>query len=69
MVCDSRRPALMLATFTSIAVLGTGVGHVLEGDGTFHVLPRENSLVLPFHKDLDVRGHGDVSACGQSTRV
>lgn len=69
MVCDSRCLALMLATLTSIAGLGTGVGHVLEGDGAFYILPREYGLVLPFHKDLNVRRHGGVSACGQSTRA
>lgn len=38
--------------------LGACVSHVLERNCTFHVLSRENRLVFPLHKDLDVGWHG-----------
>lgn len=33
--------------------------NVLKGDGAFHILPRKYCLVFPFHKNLDIRGHGE----------
>lgn len=44
-----------------------GVCYVLEGDRAFHIFSGKYSLVLPFHEDLDVGGHGgavSASACG-----
>jgi hypothetical protein len=64
-VRDSRRLALVLARFSSIASFGRSICNVLEGDGAFHILPRKYRLILPFHEDLDVGRHGGaVSACG-----
>jgi hypothetical protein len=61
---DSRLLPLV-TSFSSITVVGCGISHVLEGNCTVHVLPGKYSLVLPFHEDLDVGGHGGaVSACG-----
>lgn len=41
-------------------VAAAAVRDVPESNCAFHIFPREDSLVLPFHKDLDIRwGHGE----------
>ena len=32
---------------------------VPEGNCTFHIFARENGLVFPIHKDLDIGWHGE----------
>jgi hypothetical protein len=57
-VGGARVPSLMGGLFRMIGI-GAALGDVLEGDGAFDVLSGENGLVLPSHKDLDVRWHGE----------
>lgn len=43
-----------------IVVAAAAVRDVPESNCAFHVFPREDRLVLPFDKDLDIRwGHGE----------
>jgi hypothetical protein len=44
----------MLTTFTSMACFRGSVCNIFKGDCAFHILSREDGLVFPFHKDLDV---------------
>lgn len=59
MIRDARLFALV-TSFASGARVGIGICHILEGDCTFDIFSSKNRLILPFHKDLDVGGHGGV---------
>lgn len=51
-----------MGVMPAILRLAGPICDVLERNCTFHILSCEYGLVFPFHKDLDVRWHGDHRA-------